>query len=57
MNNLSKGLIFYCFLFMLMGCKAEIIETKIKTEKLKIAISQKFTTIALKAKITIMGDK
>ena len=34
MNNLLKGLIFYCFLFMLMGCKAEIIETKIKTEKL-----------------------
>ena len=41
MNNLLKGLIFYCFLLMLMGCKAEIIETKIKTEKLKIAISQK----------------
>ena len=57
MNNLLKGLIFYCFLFMLMGCKAEIIETKIKTEKLKIAISQKFTTIPFKAKITLMGDE
>ena len=40
-----------------MGCKAEIIETKIKTEKLKIAISQKFTTIPFKAKITLMGDE
>ena len=57
MNNFLKGLFFYCFLSMLMGCKAEIIETKIKTEKLKIAISKKITTIPFKAKITLMGDE
>ena len=57
MNNFLKGLFFYCFLAMLMGCKAEIIETKIKTEKLKIAISQKFTTIPFKAEISLMGDE
>ena len=43
-------------LILLGGCKAELIETKIKTSDIKRAISQGMTTVPFETKITIMGD-
>ncbi len=46
-----------CFILILLGgCKAELIETKIKTRDIKRAISQGMTTVPFETKITIMGD-
>ena len=46
-----------CFILILLaGCKAELIETKIKTSDIKRAISQGMTTVPFETKITIMGD-
>ena len=45
-----------CFILILLGgCKAELIETKIKTSDIKRAISQGMTTVPFETKITIMG--
>ena len=46
-----------CFILIILGgCKAELIETKIKTSDIKRAISQGITTVPFETKITIMGD-
>ena len=46
-----------CFILILLGgCKAELIETKIKTSDIKRAISQGMTSVPFETKITIMGD-
>ena len=46
-----------CFILILLGgCKAELIETKIKTSDIKRAISKGMTTVPFETKITIMGD-
>ena len=46
-----------CFILVILaGCKAELIETKIKTSDIKRAISQGMTTVPFETKITIMGD-
>ena len=43
-------------LVILAGCKAELIETKIKTSDIKRAISKGITTVPFETKITIMGE-
>ena len=56
---MSKRMVSFltCFILILLGgCKAELIETKIKTSDLKRAISQGTTTVPFETKITIMGD-
>ncbi|MBH67744.1 MAG: hypothetical protein CMM58_05265 [Rhodospirillaceae bacterium] len=48
-------LVFLCLSFV--GCKAELIETKIKTTALKKAMSEGVADVPFKTKITIMGDE
>ena len=50
------GFLICCILVILAGCKAELIETKIKTSDIKRAISQGITTVPFETKITIMGE-
>ena len=50
------GFLTCCIFVILTGCKAELIETKIKTSDIKRAISQGITTVPFETKITIMGD-
>ena len=46
-----------CFILVILaGCKAELIETKIKTSDIKRAISKGITTVPFETKITIMGE-
>ena len=46
-----------CFMLVILaGCKAELIETKIKTSDIKRAISKGITTVPFETKITIMGE-
>jgi len=46
-----------CFiLIFLTGCKAKLIETKIKTSDMKRAIPQGIKTVPFATKITIVGD-
>ncbi|MED5226875.1 MAG: hypothetical protein VX962_07635 [Pseudomonadota bacterium] len=46
-----------CFILVILaGCKAELIETKIKTSDIKLAISKGITTVPFETKITIMGE-
>lgn len=46
-----------CLIFVILtGCKAELIETKIKTSDIKRAISKGITTVPFETKITIMGE-
>ena len=56
---MSKRIVSFlsCFILIILGgCKAELIETKIKTSDIKRAISQGMTTVPFETKITIMGD-
>ena len=50
------GFLTCCILVILAGCKAELIETKIKTSDIKRAISKGITTVPFETKITIMGE-
>ena len=50
------GFLTCCIFVILTGCKAELIETKIKTSDIKRAISQGITTVPFETKITIMGE-
>ena len=50
------GFLTCCIFVILTGCKAELIETKIKTSDIKRAISKGITTVPFETKITIMGD-
>ena len=50
------GFLICCILVILAGCKAELIETKIKTSDIKRAISKGITTVPFETKITIMGE-
>ena len=46
-----------CLIFVILtGCKAELIETKIKTSDIKRAISKGITTVPFETRITIMGE-
>ena len=62
-NHLAKGvirmlkkLIWVGFLFALVGCKAEIVETKVKTSDLKKSISGKMVSVPFSAVLSILGD-
>ena len=44
------------FLFALVGCKAEIVETKVKTSVLKKSISGKLVTVPFSAVLSVLGD-
>lgn len=44
------------FLFALVGCKAEIVETKIKTSDLKKSISGEMVTVPFEAVLQVFGD-
>ena len=50
------GFLTCCIFVILTGCKAELIETKIKTSDIKRAISKGITTVPFETKITIMGE-
>ncbi len=51
-----KKLICVGFLFALVGCKAEIVETKVKTSDLKKSISGKMVTVPFSAVLSVLGD-
>ena len=51
-----KKLICVGFLFALVGCKAEIVETKVKTSDLKKSISGKLVTVPFSAVLSVLGD-
>ena len=51
-----KRLICVGFLFALVGCKAEIVETKVKTSDLKKSISGKMVTVPFSAVLSVLGD-
>ena len=51
-----KKLICVGFLFVLVGCKAEIVETKVKASDLKKSISGKLVSVPFSAVLSVMGD-
>ena len=51
-----KKLICVGFLFAVVGCKAEIVETKVKTSDLKKSISGKMVSVPFAAVLSVMGD-
>jgi len=54
--RMLKKLICVGFLFALVGCKAEIVETKVKTSDLKKSISGKIVSVPFSAVLSVMGD-
>ena len=52
---LARFVLFFACVWLI-GCKAELIETKIKTTDLKKAISKGFKVVPFETKITVMGD-
>jgi len=54
--RMLKKLICVGFFFALVGCKAEIVETKVKTSDLKKSISGKIVSVPFSAVLSVMGD-
>ena len=51
-----KPFIYLAFLFALVGCKAEIVETKVKISDLKKSISGEMITVPFSAVLSVLGD-
>ena len=51
-----KPFIYLAFLFALVGCKAEIVETKVKVSDLKKSISGEMITVPFSAVLSVLGD-
>ena len=54
--RMLKKLICVGFLFVLVGCKAEIVETKVKTSDLNKSISGKVVSVPFSAVLSVLGD-
>ena len=51
-----KRLICVAFVFALIGCKSEIVETKVKTSDIKKSISGEMVTVPYSAVLQVLGD-